>query len=89
MMTPQEYDEARSSCDREAQRYFGISMSDLLKRVQREREAHERLAKENRELLDELRVIGYSFWTDGEPMEERLEFLQETARAAIARAEES
>jgi hypothetical protein len=46
----------------------------------------EELGALNAELLDALRVIGYSFWTDGEPIEERFNFLQETARAAIRAA---
>jgi hypothetical protein len=39
------------------------------------------------ELLAALKHIRDSFWSENEPYQERFEHLQETARAAIAKAE--
>jgi hypothetical protein len=50
MMSAQEFDEAKSRCDEEAQRYFGISVSELLKRVKA-------LEARNSELLDALKKL--------------------------------
>ena len=54
MTTQEEFNQAKSRCDEEAQRYFGISVTELFKRVKALEARNSVLLELNAKLLDAL-----------------------------------